>query len=119
MPSDFFPLLVYFVFALLIGGLGLVGLSAILGPRKDTAEKLDTYECGVPPVGDARARFSIKFYVIGMLFILFDIEIVFLYPWAVMSQKMGWFGFAEMAVFILILTVGLVYVWRKGALKWE
>ena len=119
MPSDFFPLLLYFLLALAIGGGGLVGLSAILGPRKDTAEKLDTYECGVPPVGSPRERFPIKFYVIGMLFILFDIEVVFLYPWAVMSQKMGWFGYAEMGVFLLILLLGFVYVWRKGALEWE
>ena len=124
MPSDFFPLFVYFVVALAIGGLGLVGVSAILGPKKPTAEKLSTYECGVEPVGSPRDRFPIKFYVIGMLFILFDIEVVFLYPWASMfdtfTQADTWlFGYAEMGTFLGILMFGFIYVWRKGALEWD
>jgi NADH-quinone oxidoreductase subunit A len=118
MPADFFPLLLYFVFALIVGG-ALIVLNALLGPKKDTAEKLDTYECGVPPVGGAHERFPIKFYVIGMLFILFDIEVVFLYPWAVVAKNLGVFGYVAMGVFILSLLEGFVYVWKKGALEWE
>jgi NADH-quinone oxidoreductase subunit A len=73
----------------------------------------------MPPVGSARERFSVKFYIIAMLFIVFDIEVVFMYPWAVMFKRLGMFGFVEMGVFILILLVGYVYVWKKGALEWE
>ena len=73
----------------------------------------------MPPVGSARERFSVKFYIIAMLFIVFDIEVVFMYPWAVMFKKLGLFGFIEMGVFILILLVGYAYVWKKGALEWE
>ena len=119
MPSDFLPLFIYFVLALAIGGGGLVGLSAILGPKKYDSEKLSVYECGVEPVGSSRERFPIKFYVIGMLFILFDIEVVFMYPWAVTYKQMGLFGMLEMFVFILLLLIGFIYVWRKGALEWE
>jgi len=80
---------------------------------------LAPYECGMPIIGSAQERFSIKFYIIAMLFILFDIEAVFLYPWAVMFKRLGIFGFVEMGVFIIILLVGFVYVWKKGALEWE
>ena len=105
--------------ALVIGGGLLVGLSAVLGPKKYDAEKLSVYECGVEPVGSPRERFPIKFYVVGMLFILFDIEVVFLYPWATIFKSMGLFGIVEMVVFILLLLIGFIYVWRKGALEWE
>jgi NADH-quinone oxidoreductase subunit A len=90
-----------------------------VGLKKPTPVKLSPYECGMPPVGTARDRFSIKFYIIAMLFILFDIEAVFLYPWAVEFRKLGMFGFVEMGVFIAILLVGYIYVWKKGALEWE
>lgn len=94
-------------------------LSGIIGMKKPTEVKLAPYECGMPPIGTARERFPIKFYIIAMLFIVFDIETVFMYPWAVMFKKLGMFGFAEMGVFIVILLVGYIYVWRKGALEWE
>ena len=94
-------------------------LSGIIGMKKPTEVKLAPYECGMPPIGTARERFPVKFYIIAMLFIVFDIETVFLYPWAVMFKKLGLFGFAEMGVFIVILLVGYIYVWRKGALEWE
>jgi NADH-quinone oxidoreductase subunit A len=94
-------------------------MSRLVGQKKPTPVKLSPYECGMPPVGTARDRFSIKFYIIAMLFILFDIEAVFLYPWAVEFRKLGMFGFVEMGVFIAILLVGYVYVWKKGALEWE
>ena len=100
-------------------GAANVALSYFAGPRHPTPEKEAAYECGMPPVGSARERLSVKFYIIAMLFILFDIECVFLYPWAVVFKKLGMFGFIEMGVFIAILLVGYVYVWKKGALEWE
>ncbi|HPM78852.1 MAG TPA: NADH-quinone oxidoreductase subunit A [bacterium] len=123
MPGDFLPIFLYLLLVIAIAAGGIVGLSRLIGPRKDTAEKLSPYECGVPLVGDARAKFPMKYYVIGMLFILFDIEVVFFYPWAViykdLNENYGLFGLAEMVVFVLILLVGYLYVWRKGALEWE
>ena len=94
-------------------------LSRFVGPRNANALKTTTYECGVEPQGSARQRFSVKFYLIAMLFILFDIEVAFLYPWAVLFRELGVFGLIEMAVFVIILLVGLMYAWRKGALEWE
>jgi len=123
MPSDFLPILVYLAIVVAIAAGGIVGLSRLIGPRKDTAEKLSPYECGVPPVGGTREKFPMKYYVIGMLFILFDVEIVFLYPWAVIYKDLnasyGLFGLIEMVLFVLVLLVGYAYVWRKGALEWE
>ncbi len=123
MPIDFLPLFFYLLLIVAVGALGIVGLSRLVGPRKDTAEKLSPYECGVPPVGDPHDKFPMKYYVIGMLFILFDVEIIFFYPWAVifkdMNESWGLFGLVELAVFTLILLVGYIYVWRKGALEWD
>ena len=98
---------------------GALGLSHFLGPRRPTPAKLEPYECGMRPIGSARQRVPVRFYLIAMLFILFDIEIVFLYPWAVVLDRLGLFGLIEMAVFVAILVIGYVYVWRKGALDWE
>lgn len=95
-----------------------VVLSAVLGPRKPTPEKAAPYECGMPPVGDARERQSVKFYLVAMIFLLFDIEIAFLYPWAVAIRELGWAGFSQLGLFFLLLVAGYVYVWRKGALDW-
>src|SRR5947208_16589071 len=89
-------------------------LSAFLGPRNPTPEKLAAYECGMPAVGDARERQSVKFYLVAMIFLLFDIEVAFLYPWAVSLRDLGWPGFVQIVTFFLILLVGFVYVWRKG-----
>jgi len=123
MPVDFLPVFIYLLLVIAIGAGGIVGLSRLIGPRRDTAEKLSPYECGVPPVGDAREKFPMRYYVIGMLFILFDLEIIFLYPWAViyknLNERWGLFALGEMALFVLILLVGYLYVWRKGALEWE
>lgn len=121
--ADYIPLLVLLIFAVLLAGV-LVGLSWILGPKKPSAAKLAPYECGVTPVGSARERFPVKFYLIAMLFIVFDIETVFLYPWAVTftqwnSHAMQLFSLFEMIVFIVILFVGYIYVWKKGAFEWE
>jgi NADH-quinone oxidoreductase subunit A len=96
----------------------MIGLSLLLGPKHPTPEKLAPYECGMPAVGDARGRHSVKFYLVAMIFLLFDIEIAFLYPWAVALRDLGWAGFVQVVTFFLILTVGYVYVWRKGVLDW-
>ncbi len=118
MLMDYFPIAVFFVVAV---GFALVTifLSAIVGKRKATPQKMIPYECGVDPSGAARQPFAVKFYIIAMLFIVFDIEAVFLYPWAVIFRELRIFGLIEMAVFIGILLVGFIYVWKKGALEWE
>ena len=93
-------------------------LSRVLGPHKPSPEKLAPYECGVPPVGDARERQSVKFYLVAMIFLLFDIEIAFLGPWALAIRGLAWAGLLQVVVFFLILVVGYIYVWRKGVLDW-
>ncbi len=119
MADQYIPILVVFVLAgLVVGLLPLAG--HVLGPKARTATKEQPFECGNPPSGSAwEKRFSVKFYLVAILFILFDVEVVFMYPWAVIFRRLGWFGFAEMVVFAGILGIGLVYVWRKGALEWE
>jgi len=92
--------------------------SHLIGPHKPTPEKLAPYECGMPPVGDARERQSVKFYMICMIFLLFDIEIAFLGPWVLALRDLGWPGFFQIVVFFLILVVGYIYIWRKGVLDW-
>ena len=101
-------------------GFGAVNifLSHLLGPKKPTPEKLAPYECGMPPVGDARERQSVKFYLVAMIFLLFDIEVAFLYPWAMALRDLGWPGFLQVVLFIGLLLFGYIYVWRKGALDW-
>ncbi|MBT0651867.1 NADH-quinone oxidoreductase subunit A [Geomobilimonas luticola] len=123
MLGAYLPIIVLLTIAILFG-LGSIIFSSLIGPKKPSEVKLSPYECGCEPVGSARERFSIKFYLIAMLFILFDIEAVFLYPWAVVFKKfiaagLGPFILAEMGVFIVILFVGYIYVWKKGALEWE
>ena len=95
-----------------------VVLSRLLGPRKPSPEKSAPYECGMPPVGDAHERMSVKFYLVAMIFLLFDIEVAFLYPFAMALRDLGWAGFVQILVFFLLLVGGYVYVWRKGVLDW-
>src|SRR6188508_2657457 len=97
---------------------GNVLLSQFVGPRKPTPEKMAPYECGMPAVGDARERQSVKFYLVAMIFLLFDIEVAFLYPWAMALRDLGWPGFVQVVLFVMLLLAGYVYVWRKGALDW-
>ena len=118
MMEQYLSLLVTFCLAAGLVGM-MVGAGRLLGPRSDNAVKQESFECGNPPTGSAWGRFSVKFYMTAILFIVFDIEVVFLYPWAVLFRRLGWFGFAEMMVFMAILGVGLLYVWRKGALEWD
>jgi NADH-quinone oxidoreductase subunit A len=121
MPDNYFanylPLLIHFLVALALAGV-IVLLSSLIGYRRPTPAKMSPYECGMTPVGDARGRFSVKFYLVAMLFILFDVEAVFLYPWAVILRDLKMFGFWEMLVYIGIMLVGFFYVWKKGALDW-
>ena len=124
MLQNYLPILI-----LMVLGAGLavvfVVISHLFGPKRPSHVKLDPYECGVDPVGDARGRFSVKFYLTALVFVLFDIETVFLVPWAVIYRSAisdwGWglFVFWEMLVFVVILAVGLLYVWKKGALEWD
>ena len=98
---------------------GFVFLSQALGPKKYEPIKYSVYECGVDPITSASVRVSVKFYLVALLFILFDLESAFLYPWAVLYRDLGLFGFIEMAVFVGILLAGLLYAWKKGALEWQ
>jgi NADH-quinone oxidoreductase subunit A len=115
--KEYIPILIVFIFVAGFAVTNIV-LSHVVGKRKNTRAKLMPYECGMDPVGSAHQRFSVKFYLIAMLFIIFDVEIVFFYPWAVMFRRLGMFGFVEMLIFVGVLTLGLVYIWRKGALEW-
>ena len=106
--------------ALGVGFAGVsIALSRLLGPRNPTPEKQAPYECGMPPVGDARERQSVKFYLVAMIFLLFDIEVAFLYPWAVALRDLGWPGLLQIVLFFLVLLGGYAYIWRKGALDWQ
>jgi len=118
MLINYLPVLLFMVIAIGLVAV-IVLLSELLGKKKHFPAKDIPYECGMDPIGDARSRYTVRFYVIAMFFIVFDIEAIFLYPWAVIFKSLGWFGFMEMLVFIAVLVVGLVYVWGKGALEWE
>jgi len=116
--NPYFAILLLLVIALVMS-VGFVLLSQALGPKRYDRVKYDVYECGVDPLTPAAVRVSVKFYLVAILFILFDLEVTFLYPWAVLFRSLGLFGFIEMAVFVGILLVGLVYAWKKGALEWQ
>ena len=115
---EYVPILVLMCFAILVAFL-IVGASHFLGHRIIKKAKLSTYECGMQTLGPTRMRINIRYYIIAMLFLIFDIEIMFLYPWAVVAGGLKIFGFIEMMIFVIILFVGYVYVWKKGALEWE
>ena len=118
MLENWLPVLIFFI---LVAGFAVVSLfgSWLLGMKKPRPEKLVPYECGMQPIGTARDRFSVKFYLVAMLFLLFDIEAVFLFPWAVIYRELKIFGFLEMLLFIVTILGGYIYVWKKGALEWE
>jgi NADH-quinone oxidoreductase subunit A len=112
---------VLMLFALAVAATGgMIFFSVLLGKKGKGSKIKDTaYECGMIPIGPGGTRMSVKFYLVAMLFILFDIEVVFMYPWAVIFRRLGWFGLGEMAVFVAVLGVGLAYIWRVGALEWD
>lgn len=122
--APYAPLLIHIVVAALLAGL-LLALSSGVGRRKPNPAKMQAYECGMVPTGDARAPFSVKFYLVAMVFILFDVEAIFLFPWALVYRPynghpgLGLFGFVEMMLFIVVVLVGYFYLWKKGALDWS
>ena len=118
MLAEYFPILLFLLVGLAVGALPIV-LGKLLGPHRPDPEKLSPYECGFEAFEDARMKFDVRYYLVAILFILFDLEIAFLFPWAIVLQELGWFGVISMSVFLLILVVGFVYEWMKGALEWE
>jgi NADH-quinone oxidoreductase subunit A len=117
MPSPYIPIAIFVVVATGFAILTIV-ISSALHPSKYNKVKLEPYECGIEPLTDARDRYSIRYYLVAMLFVIFDVETVFMFPWAVIFNKLALFGLIEMIVFILILVVGYYYAWQKGALEW-
>lgn len=118
MALEFIPVLILFIFALGLA-VTLLVLSNFVGPKRRSASKLDPYECGVAPTGDTMGRISIKYYLIGALFILFDVETIFLFSWAVVFQDLKMLAFLELIVFLFVIVAGYFYVLRKGALEWQ
>ena len=117
-PELYFPVLLQVIIAMGVATL-MLGISFVLGKRVRNPVKDMPYESGIVPTGDARHRFSVKFYLVGMLFILFDIEAIFLYPWAVVYRELKMFAFVEMLLFIVLILCGFFYIWKKGALDWS
>ena len=115
---EYLGILFYFIIALILA-IVISGLSFIFATRKGDQEKVSAYECGFDPFDDARSRFDIQFYLVAILFIIFDLEVAFLFPWALTLNRVGLFGFWSMIIFLIILTIGFVYEWRKGALDWS
>ena len=118
VAATYLPILVFLGVALVVS-CAAAGMSLVLAKQKPDGEKLSPYECGFEPFEDARRRFDVRFYLVAILFIIFDLEVAFLFPWAISLRDTGVFGFWSMAVFLAVLTVGFAYEWRKGALEWE
>jgi len=118
MQQQYLSILVTFIVTGAVVGL-MVSLGRLLGPTRPGAIKGESFECGNPSTGSAWGRFAVKFYLTAILFIVFDVEVVFLYPYAIVFRRLGWFGFVEVLVFASVLLVALLYVWRKGALEWD
>ncbi|WP_176559692.1 NADH-quinone oxidoreductase subunit A [Teichococcus rhizosphaerae] len=116
--ANYFPILVFLAIAAGIA-VAMVGGSVLAARQKPYAEKVSAYECGFEPFDDTRRRFDVRFYLVAILFIIFDLEVAFLFPWAVALGDIGWLGFLSMMGFLAVLTVGFIYEWRKGALDWE
>lgn len=118
MISEYGIILLFVILGFVFVGIALV-LSAVIRPSKPNPVKNSTYECGEIPIGEPWIKFNVRFYVIALVFLLFDVEVVFLLPWAVVFKQLGWFAFIEMIIFVVILLAGFVYVWGKGDLDWE
>ena len=118
MDHPYFPLIVIFAVAAVVV-LALLMVASKVGPKSTNPAKAEPFESGNPPRGDARMLFSVKFYLVAMLFLIFDLEVVFLYPWAIYLRQLGLYGLVQMGIFLAILLVGYGYVWKKGALEWD
>jgi len=118
MLTEFGRVLIFLIVGAFFVGAGIV-VAWIIRPHRPYPSKLTTYECGEEPLGDTRVRFNVRFYVVALIFLIFDVEVVLLFPWALVFSKLGWFAFVEMMVFLAILFVGYAYVWRKGDLDWD
>ena len=116
--QEYLPILLFLGIALVVA-IAAVGMSFVIAKQKPDSEKLSAYECGFEAFDDARAKFDVRFYLVAILFIIFDLEIAFLFPWAVALGDIGSFGFCSMMVFLGVLTIGFIYEWKKGALEWE
>ncbi|MEM9304208.1 MAG: NADH-quinone oxidoreductase subunit A [Pseudomonadota bacterium] len=118
MLGEYFPILLFITVATVIGIVLLI-VGSILGPNRGNPEKLSPYECGFEAFEDTRMKFDVRYYLVAILFIIFDLEVAFLVPWAVVLDKIGMFGFVSMFIFLMILVIGFIYEWKKGALEWE
>jgi len=116
--NEYIPALIM-IFLAVATAVGMLVATTLIGPKKIFAEKMEPFECGESPIVSPKLRFSVKFYLVALFFVIFDIEAVFVYPWAVLFRDLGMFGFVEMMVFLSILAIGLIYVWRRGALEWD
>ena len=116
--NDYLSIIVFLAIALILS-IGFIFVNFVFSPKKPDPEKLSTYECGFEAFNDSRIEFDVRFYLIAILFIIFDLEIAFLFPWAISLGKIGLFGFISMMIFLFILTIGFIYEWKKGALDWE
>lgn len=118
MLSEYVPILIFIIFALILG-LAMLGAGAVLSPHKPNPDKNAPYECGFPAFESARIPFDVRFYLVALLFIIFDLETAFFFPWALTLRTLGWFGFFAMMLFLGLLVVGFIYEWKRGALDWE
>jgi len=116
--ENYLPVLV-FIFLGIVFGVGLTLIGYLLGPSKPDDEKNSQFECGFPVFEDSRMHVNVRYYLVAILFILFDLEVAFFIPWAVIQSKLGWFGFIAMSIFLLLLVIGFIFEWKKGALEWE
>lgn len=118
MLENYLPILIFLIVALGLGSVMILA-GSLLGPKRPDSEKLSPYECGFEAFEDSRMKFDVRYYLVAILFIIFDLEIAFLFPWAVVLDQIGLFGFLAMVIFLAILVVGFIYEWKKGALEWE
>jgi NADH-quinone oxidoreductase subunit A len=118
MLLNYLPVLIFIIVGVIVGT-AMISVGAILGPHRPDSDKLSPYECGFEAFEDSRMKFDVRYYLVAILFIIFDLEIAFLFPWAIVLDKIGLFGFMAMMIFLGVLVVGFIYEWRKGALEWE
>src|ERR1700686_1828798 len=117
MPSGYLPIFIFLAIAILFPTVTII-VAKLIRPSAPSLTKLEAYECGIRAASDSRGRYTVRFYIIAILFVIFDVETIFLFPWAVRYQRMGWFGVMEVAVFLVILVVGYIWAYKKGALEW-